>query len=128
MKYIKPKLFHTTILDKHITARKYKRNFTWEHDQSCRESVYVDLDHESTYLKQLEWYFFNKLEYRTCPWDWFMIKLYNVYDSCGTSYIWHIYYPCYNRQNWYYSDNLTLIIEWKRYELDKMNCIHNIID
>lgn len=128
MKYIKPKLFHTTILDEHITTRKYKRNFTWEHDQDCYEMVYVDLDHEPTYLKQLEWNLFNKLEYRTCPEDWFMIKLYNVYDSCGISYIWHIYYPCYNRQNWYYSDNLTLVIEGDKYDLNKMNCVHHIVN
>ena len=112
MKYIKPKLFHTTILDEHITTRKYKRNFTWEHDQDYTwNGICWPFDHEPTYFKTTRMKSFNKLEYRTCPEDWFMIKLYNVYDSCGISYIWHIYYPCYNRQNWYYSDNLTLVIE-----------------
>lgn len=122
MDYIEPTLFYTTQLDDPIPVEEYKREFTWEHEGDCCEEVYVDLEHEPTYLKQIEWNKFDKLEYRTCPWDWFIVKLY-----CYNSYIWHIYYPCYNIQNWYYSDNLTLKIKWSDYQLDKMNCIHDIL-
>lgn len=118
------KLFHITKYDEKKELKDYTTPFTWHHQQNCCEQVYVDLAHETTYLKQLlsVGQSYNKMEYRTCPWDWFMIKFFDEYNN----YIWHIYYPCYNKQNWCYSDNLTLTIDGKDYQLNSMNCLHEI--
>lgn len=64
-----PVLFHTTTFKEPILIEDYKRNFEFYHEDRCCERVYVDLDHEPTYLKQLsnDSYSFDKLEYRTCP-------------------------------------------------------------
>ena len=117
------KLIHTQILndwptpdwtDKWFEDSKY---FEWHHDQECCERVYIDNTHAGDYIKQIEQWSgaVNKIEYWSCPWEWFLTKLYNKEDK----YLGHIYYPCYNSQNWWYSSDLELVIlpEWKHIDI-----------
>lgn len=113
-----PLLFHTSIIE---TTSEYERWFTHYHEQSCCEDVDVDLTHEEIYVPQIKWEF-NKIEYRTAPEDWFFVKLY-----LDEEYKWQVYYPCHNIQNWYYSDELSIEVDWIYYDLQELNCVDNII-
>jgi hypothetical protein len=73
-----------------------------------------------------------KMEIRTAPEDWFIVKVYNNQpESIEKPNSYWIFYPCRNEQNWYYSDDLLLNVTiWdtkKTLDLQELWCVKDEI-
>ena len=97
------------------------------HDQDCCENVYIDMDaYKSCQPMVDELWEITRISIDSAPKDGFIFRVYNKdWQSYG------IFFACYNKQNWYYSDNLDLIlnIEWVEttINLNSLSCVKDEI-
>jgi len=76
------------------------------HSQDCCESVFADFSVIAYYKEALQEHEFSKLEIKRVKDMGFLI----CFEKQNNEFI-KIFVPCYNCQNGYYSDDLSLIIE-----------------
>jgi hypothetical protein len=90
------------------------------HDQDCCENVYADFEQFNHYLPQLTRQY-KQIEIRGVKGDGFLVCL---GDELGYDPLHKVFIPCYNIQNGYYSDNLSLTVEHgpKKETLDLSDC------
>lgn len=129
-KKLESEVFYTKVLNTKLDAKTF--NITdyveWYHNQDCCENVYIDFEHIDTYRNMIDAIgIIYKIELATAPEDWFIFYIYNDEDVR-----YGIYLPCRNCQNWYYSDDLELIlkIDWEehKFDLQELWCVKDEID
>ena len=103
-----------------------------EHRQDCCENVYIDFDHIDNSKKEIiEKWFIEKMEIYRQPWQWINVVLYNWSERSSVEWV-NIFLACRNEQNWYYNDDLDLIVSvnWikKTFDLRKLWCIEDDIN
>lgn len=76
---------------------------TTEHYQDCCENVYGDFSNFKYHKEAIESKKFNKIEISGIENLGLLISFGNIFTK--------VLVPCYNSQNGYYSDNLTLLIK-----------------
>lgn len=106
---------------------------SYYHYQDCCESVYIDFDHvESQRDEMTRLWIIKKMEIATAPWDGIILNLYNWENDGFSDTRVSIFLACRNQQNWYYNDELKLIVsvEWVKFEqeLQEIDCVENDID
>jgi hypothetical protein len=84
---------------------KEKIEITDYHDQDCCENVYADFDGINYYIDSIIGKLVKEIIIKGVEEMGILICFYFDYDKSEKVFI-----PCYNSQNGYYSDNLSLII------------------
>lgn len=79
---------------------------SYSHNQECCENVYADFEYIDYYRANIVNKSFKEIVIKSVEGMGFLICLYENWDKGEKIFI-----PCYNEQNGYYGDNLTLNIE-----------------
>lgn len=121
METIENILIDTVQLDKEYPLNMDTINslFSSHHEDECCESHYIDFDWAKSAV-DTAWKMlpsFNKFSISWVPDMWILIRFINTTQTKDTA----VFFAWYASNNWYYSDNLTLIVtlqNWFQKEYD----------